>query len=97
MSQTGYDYAPKGKPKPVCQPGEFLFAAVALDHGHIKGQCNGLIEAGGRLRWVFDPDPLKVQGVIFRIPSCSFPGTGLYWVEFHYNDKVIAREPLLVR
>ena len=61
MSQTGYDYAPKGKPKPVCQPGEFLFAAVALDHGHINGQCNGLLEAGAELRWVFDPDPQKVE------------------------------------
>jgi predicted dehydrogenase len=61
MSQTGYDYAPKGKPKPVCQPGEFLFAAVALDHGHINGQCNGLVEAGAELRWVFDPDPQKVE------------------------------------
>jgi predicted dehydrogenase len=61
MSQTGYDYAPKGKPKSVCRPGEFLFAAVALDHGHINGQCNGLLEAGAELRWVFEPDPQKVE------------------------------------
>src|ERR1700724_1891440 len=60
MSQTGFDYAPKGKPEPVCRPGDFKFAAVALDHGHIYGQCNGLIEAGGELCWVFDPDPHKV-------------------------------------
>jgi predicted dehydrogenase len=60
MTQTGYDYAPKGKPEPVCTSGDFKFAAVALDHGHIYGQCNGLIEAGGDLRWVFDPDPTKV-------------------------------------
>jgi predicted dehydrogenase len=64
MSQTGYTYSPKGKPAPVCRPGEFKFAAVALDHGHINGQCNGLIEAGGELRWVFDPDPRKVE--VFR-------------------------------
>ena len=69
MSQTGFDYAPKGKPSPVCQPGDFIFAAVALDHGHINGQCNGLVEAGGELRWVFDPDPLKVEA--FRK---NFPG-----------------------
>jgi predicted dehydrogenase len=69
MSQTGYDYAPKGKPKPVCQTGEFLFAAVALDHGHINGQCNGLIEAGGELRWVFDPDPLKVEAFREKFPK----------------------------
>ena len=57
MSQTGFDYAPKGKPDPVCRPGDFKFAAVALDHG----QCNGLIEAGGELCWVFDPDIHKVE------------------------------------
>ena len=71
MSQTGYDYAPKGKPRPVCEPGDFLFAAVALDHGHINGQCNGLFEAGGELRWVFDPDPLKVRSLSEKFSASS--------------------------
>lgn len=53
-------YAPKGKPNPVCGRGDFVFAAVALDHGHIYGQCNGLVEAGAEVRWVCDPDPAKV-------------------------------------
>lgn len=56
----GMNYAPTGKPRPVCGPGEFRFAAVGLDHGHIYGMCNGLIEAGGELAWVFDPDPQRV-------------------------------------
>jgi predicted dehydrogenase len=69
MSQTGYDYAPKGKPKPVVPPGDFRFAAVALDHGHIYGQCNGLLEAGGELAWVFDPDPVKVEAFRKSFPE----------------------------
>jgi predicted dehydrogenase len=56
----GMMYAPKGKASRVCQPGEFRFAAVGLDHGHIYGMCNGLIEAGGELVAVYDPDPAKV-------------------------------------
>ena len=40
------NYAPKGKPQPVVNAGEFTIAAVALDHGHIYGMCNGLTEAG---------------------------------------------------
>ena len=56
----GMNYAPKGKPNPVVKPGEFPFAAIGLDHGHIYGQCNGLIEAGAELRYVYDPDPEKV-------------------------------------
>ena len=69
MSQTGFDYAPKGKPQPVCRPGEFKFAAVALAHGHIYGQCNGLVEAGAELRWVFDPDPAKVESFRKTFPQ----------------------------
>lgn len=58
--RDGMTYAPRGKPAPVCDPGDCVFAAVALDHGHIYGQTNGLREAGGTLRWVYDPDPGKV-------------------------------------
>ena len=56
----GQNYAPKGKSEPVVGPGEFKFAAMALDHGHIFGQCNGLREAGAELTKVYDPDPGKV-------------------------------------
>ncbi len=61
QAADGMNYAPKGKPAPVVRPGEFPFAAVALDHGHIYGQCNGLVEAGAELKWVYDPDPAKVE------------------------------------
>ena len=71
MNQTGYDYAPKGKPEPVCGPGDFKFGAVALDHGHIYGQCNGLIEAGGELCWVFDPDPRLVERFRATFPQAK--------------------------
>jgi predicted dehydrogenase len=62
-------YAPKGKPAPVVKPGEFVFAAAALDHGHIYGQCNGLIEAGGELRYVYDSDAGKVAKFLEKYPQ----------------------------
>jgi len=68
-SSDGMTYAPQGKPAPVCKPGEFLFASVALDHGHIYGQTNGLVEAGGEVRWVYDPDPEKVAAFQNKYPS----------------------------
>jgi predicted dehydrogenase len=72
MSHTdGMNYAPEGKPSPVCQGGDFPFAAAHLDHGHIYGQCNGLIEAGGTLRWVFDPDSAKVKAFCERFPQAK--------------------------
>lgn len=67
--KDGMNFAPKGKPAPVCGPGEFVFAATALDHGHINGQCNGLVEAGGELRWVHDPDPQKVAAFQKSFPQ----------------------------
>lgn len=65
MQRTdGMMYAPKGRAHAVCGPGEFRFAAVGLDHGHIYGMCNGLCEAGGELAWVFDADPKRIE--VFR-------------------------------
>jgi predicted dehydrogenase len=71
MSQKsdGQNYAPQGKPSPVVKPGEFIFAAAHLEHGHIYGQCNGLIEAGAELKWVYDPDPKKVEAFRAKYPQ----------------------------
>lgn len=69
MTRDGMFYAPQGKPKPVVAPGDFPFAAVHLDHGHIYGMCNGLVEAGGELRYVYDPDPEKVAAFQQRFPE----------------------------
>jgi predicted dehydrogenase len=65
----GMNYAPKGKPNPVVKKGEFAIAAIALDHGHIYGQCNGLVEAGADIKWVYDPDPQKVKIFLQRLPK----------------------------
>jgi predicted dehydrogenase len=66
---NGMFYAPRSKPNKVVKEGEFIFAAVSLEHGHIYGMSYGLIEAGGMLKWVYDPDPEKVK------TFCSaFPG-----------------------
>jgi predicted dehydrogenase len=65
----GMNYAPQGKPRPVCGKGDFVFAAMALDHGHIYGMCNGLTEAGGTLKYVYDPDPVKVAAFCQKYPQ----------------------------
>jgi predicted dehydrogenase len=65
----GMNYAPQGKPNPVVKKGEFRFAAVGLDHGHIYGMSNGLVEAGAEAAWVFDPDPDKVAAYVKLFPD----------------------------
>lgn len=67
--KDGMNYAPRHQAKPVVGPGEFVFAAIALDHGHIYGMCNGLIEAGAQLKWVYDPDPAKVKVFLDTYPG----------------------------
>ena len=65
----GMRYAPKGQAKAVCGPGDFPFAAIGLDHGHIYGMCNGLVEAGANLTSVYDPDPDKVAEFLKTYPG----------------------------
>ena len=67
----GMNYAPQGMPKPVVKPGEFVFSAAHIDHGHIYGMCNGLTEAGGTLKYVYDPDPKKVAAFLKAYPQAK--------------------------
>jgi predicted dehydrogenase len=70
-AKEGHNYAPAGKPSPVCSAGEFIIAAAHLDHGHIYGQCNGLTEAGATIKWVYDSDPGRVREFVAKYPSAK--------------------------
>ena len=65
----GMTYAPTGRPRPVVGPGEFRVAAMHLDHGHIYGQCQGLVEAGADVVAVYDPDPTRAGRFQERFPG----------------------------
>jgi predicted dehydrogenase len=69
QKSDGMNYAPTGQANRVCKPGDFPFAAIGLDHGHIYGMCNGLREAGGELAFVYDPDPAKVSAFCKTYPG----------------------------
>ena len=68
-AKDGMFYAAKGKPDPVVKPGEFVFSAVGLDHGHIYGMTSGLLDAGATLKYVYDPDPKKVEAFVKAYPQ----------------------------
>ena len=71
QKNDGMNYAPKGKPNLVVLEGEFIFAAIALDHGHIYGMSNGLLEAGAELKWVYDQDPEQVAAFLAKFPHAQ--------------------------
>jgi predicted dehydrogenase len=71
----GMTHAPEGTPRPVVEPGAFPIAAMHLDHGHIVGMCNGLVEAGAEVVAVHDPDPAKVAAFRQRFPGARAVAT----------------------
>jgi len=60
------------KPRPVCEKGAFVFAAIGLDHGHINNMCKGLLKAGATLKWVYDKDAGKVERFRKMFPDVRF-------------------------
>ena len=70
-ASEGASYAPAPMPKPVVEPGEFVFAAMHLDHGHINGMTEGLIGAGGTLKWVFDRQPERAAAFQQKFPEAT--------------------------
>lgn len=70
QKRDGQTYAPQAATAlAVVKPGEFPFAAVALDHGHIFGQVQGLLEAGGTLKWAWDPQPARLAAFCERFKA----------------------------
>ncbi len=63
------DYEPTGKPASVCGPGDFVIAATHLDHGHIYGQCEGLVQAGAEVKWIHDADPARAAAFREKFPA----------------------------
>lgn len=72
MQKTdGMNYAPVSRfeTKKVVRPGEFRYAAVGLNHGHIYAMCNGLNEAGATLSWVHEPDADLLAAFLDKYPG----------------------------
>ena len=55
----GMNYAPQGKPSPVCRPGDFTFAAAHLDHDTFMGNATAF---GGWRRTKMVLRPRSVSG-----------------------------------
>jgi predicted dehydrogenase len=74
--RDGMNFAPQGVKKTrVVEKGEFIFAAAALDHGHIYGMAGALKDAGGVCKYVYDPDPDKVAAFLKQNPETAAAGS----------------------
>jgi predicted dehydrogenase len=70
-ARDGQNYAPAiGAAKPVVEAGDFVFAGSHFDHGHIYGQIGGLRQAGGVLKYIYEPDTSRHQNLLADNPGC---------------------------
>jgi predicted dehydrogenase len=75
-AKDGMNYVAESSVKDVaCKPGELVMASVALDHGHIYGMTQGMIEAGATLKWVYDPSPARVKTFLDKFPQAKVART----------------------
>ncbi len=66
------NYAPAPREQQLaCEPGEFPFAVAYMDHGHIYGMAANLIQAGGNLVKIYEPDENKVGPLQARNPDAE--------------------------
>jgi len=44
----------------------------------------------------FPNDPVRVHGLRFRIRNITFPAPGLYWIQFWYDKRLLAQQPIVL-
>jgi predicted dehydrogenase len=71
MPESGMYHVAAGRSKPVCKKGDFLFGFAGLDHGHAYGMTTALVQAGGVVSAVYDPDPAKVNAFREQFPEAK--------------------------
>lgn len=69
--KDGANYAPVGQSVKVVAPNEFFFSVAFLDHGHINGQTNGLLQAGATLKYVYDTDEKRLAAFCEKYPQAT--------------------------
>jgi len=89
---------------PVCHPELCVYLQVTGGRGTGEGKIVAVQADTEQVVFTSSPhpialgaDPLAVLGLVFRIQDCIFPQAGLYWIQFRFNDNIIAEQPLLLK
>ncbi len=96
--------SPHNPPYPVTHPELCVYLQVTECRGSAKGRIHVTHADSDRVLFrtktrsiPFGNDPLEIVAVSFRIRGVTFDEPGLYWVQFWYNEQMIAQQPLLLR
>jgi hypothetical protein len=100
---AGINAGPSGS-YPLQLPDLSVFVMLTGRHGegtmHVavrEADTDALVYTGPKQTLSACSDPLTVRMATIRIRDCALPHIGLYWVQFCYNDEVIAEEPFTAR
>jgi hypothetical protein len=87
---------------PLLLPNLCVFLSLTGGRGTGVGQINLrhadsgiLLRSSAPVALTFPANPLALTGLIVRLRNCILPQPDLYWVEFCYNQKVIAQQSVV--
>ena len=66
-----YERARQTTPATTAKPGLIRFAAIGLNHGHINGQTQATLRAGGELVWVYAKEPELLANYQKQFPQAK--------------------------
>jgi hypothetical protein len=91
-------------PYPLLYPEICVFLVLTEGRGVGNSQVICVFEETGERIFAtpqrqirFEPDPLEVVGVPFRIRDCPFPRPGVYSIQFWYDGEEVEERPILLR
>jgi hypothetical protein len=91
-----------GSVYPLLLPNLCVYLSLTGGRGTGVGQINLrhadsgiLLRSTAPLTLTFPTNPLALAGVVVRMRNCVLPQPDLYWVEFSYNQSVVAQQPVL--
>ena len=74
--QEIFAFPPAREPQPVHG---VAFGVIGLSHSHIYSMCDGLIKAGGEMKYVYDPDEKHIAAFLKHFP----------WVQVCDSEKTV--------
>jgi hypothetical protein len=93
---------PDGSTYPLPLPNLCAYLSLTGGRGTGVAQINLVHADTGRLvrssvpvSLTFPASPLAVLALVVRLRNCVLPQPGPYWLEFCYNQRVIAQQPML--
>lgn len=64
-------YYPNGPAKAAVKSGEYVFSVSRMEHGHIYGMTQALIDAGATLKYAWDANPDNLAAFLRRYPQAK--------------------------